>query len=296
MARIIKSTSMEESRPAARRWFSPYQEYEPRTRLSLAPAADARPRAIVVEQGQALSNLLRHYVDDLEVTTLSRLEEVGAAIEAEPSSALLINQMPSANPSESLDHLPSLAFDIPIIACWVPERTAAISPMGVQDYLIKPIRRQDLLASIMRTAPEARRILLVEDDDEARQLFLRMLSAAEPGYSVAYASDGEGALAMMGTQRPDLVLLDLIIPGLNGFEVLAIKGEDAALRDIPVIVISAKDPHREPIMSNALVLTRQSGLSARDLVVAVQAVMAALPPRFGDPTLRETPAPLPASG
>jgi CheY-like chemotaxis protein len=81
------------------------------------------------------------------------------------------------------------------------------------------------------------------------------------------------------------------MPGMDGFAVLAAKAEEEPIRDIPVIVISAKDPQREPIMSSALTLRRQQGLSARDLTTALKAVIAALPPRFAAPARNETPAP-----
>jgi signal transduction histidine kinase/CheY-like chemotaxis protein len=287
---------VEPSQPAARRWSSPYQTYEARSRVSLAPNTEAAPRILVVEQGQALTNLLHHYLDGIEVTTVHDVQEAAEVMKAEPARALLINQIPSGNAGNSPSNLPSLAFDVPIITCWVPDREVAIDRMGVQDYLMKPIRRDDLVGSIARAAPQARRILLVEDDDEAHRLFLRMLSSSDRNYSIAHAQDGEGALMLMRTWQPDLVLLDLIIPGMNGFEVLACRASDDRLREIPVVIISARNPQRELIMSNALVLTRQQGLSARDLMLSVAALVGALPPRFGAATRREIRAPLPVSG
>ncbi len=72
------------------------------------------------------------------------------------------------------------------------------------------------------------------------------------------------ALRALHEWRRNVVLLDLVLPGQDGFTVLARKAKDDAVKDIPVIVISARDPQREPVMSNALVVTRQGGLSARD--------------------------------
>ncbi len=281
--------------PTVKRWFSPYHDYAPRTRQSLVSGSNPLPRIVVVEQGHVLSNLIEHYLTDLEVVSSKATGEARDMAGTEAAAALVINEMQRANTLYPAVNLASMRFDIPVLTCWIPERRPEVYQKGAQDYLIKPIRRDDLLEHIARTAPYARRLLLVDDDEEARQLFMRMLSGVTPAYEVMEASNGKSALELMRTSQPELVLLDLIMPGQDGFSVLAAKANDEAIRDIPVIIISAKDPQREPIVSNALILTRQKGLSARDLVVAIEAIVKALPPRFGAPVPPETPRPLPVS-
>ena len=166
--------------------------------------------------------------------------------------------------------------------------------MGVQDYLIKPIQHSVLLDSIARVVPGARSILLAEDDLEAQQLFARMLASAEQGYVVFYATDGEMALKMLIERRPDLLLLDLVMPNGGGFAVLEAKKEDPEIREIPVIIISAKDPQREPLIAHSLDVTRQGGLSVQDLVSAIEALSRVLQPRIAAPAQPETLAASPA--
>jgi CheY-like chemotaxis protein len=93
----------------------------------------------------------------------------------------------------------------------------------------------------------------------------------------------------MRERRPDLVLLDLIMPNMDGFAVLEIKAQDQTISDIPVIVLSAMDPQRQPIVTKSLTVSRQQGLSARDLAAMVQAVTQTLRPRFGAPVHLEAP-------
>jgi CheY-like chemotaxis protein/anti-sigma regulatory factor (Ser/Thr protein kinase) len=283
---FILPLQQQQSAASPRRWFSPYQEYEPRTQPSLAPRERPAPQVVVQEQGRVLSDLIRHYLPELEVTTVQP-SELEKAIKTEAMIALVLNQMPGNGAANPWAAWPQTAFDVPILSCWVPEREAGMQVSGIEDYLVKPIQRPELLSSIQRIAPEARRLLLVEDDTEARQLFGRMLSAHSQFYEVMPAPDGEEGMRLMREWKPDLVLLDLIMPGMDGFAVLAAKAEDEAIRDIPVIVISAKDPQREPIMSSALTLRRQQGLSARDLTTALGAIIAALPPRFAAPARNE---------
>ena len=265
------------------RWFSPYQEYTPRTRRSGAPKVAAKARVVVVEEGEAVSRLIPRYLENLEAIRVESLAEAGRAVESNAAVALVINELPRAAALEAASRVPVMSFDVPVISCWVPGRQEAFSKMGAQDYLVKPVSRSDLLESITRTAPHARSILLVDDDAEARQLFGRMLASADRDYVVLHAADGEAALSFLREREPDLLLLDLVMPDMDGFAVLEAKASDTRTRDIPVIVVSAKDPQREPIVSKSLTVTRMRGLSAHDLMLSLESLTQALKPRYGEP-------------
>ncbi len=81
------------------------------------------------------------------------------------------------------------------------------------------------------------KILIVEDDKFLRELMVRKLDA-EQGFEVTSTVDGESGLKAMEENRPDLILLDLILPGIGGFDVLAKMKENTALANIPVIILS----------------------------------------------------------
>jgi len=82
----------------------------------------------------------------------------------------------------------------------------------------------------------AKKILIVEDDKFLRELIVKKLS--NEGYDVIEAVDGEQGLLKIRDEKPDLVLLDLILPGIDGFEVLAQKKDEPFSASIPVIVLS----------------------------------------------------------
>lgn len=82
----------------------------------------------------------------------------------------------------------------------------------------------------------AKKILIVEDDKFLRELISQKLLKEE--YEISEAVDGEKGLKMTKDEKPDLILLDLILPGLDGFEVLAKIKEDPATAEIPVIILS----------------------------------------------------------
>jgi CheY-like chemotaxis protein len=81
-----------------------------------------------------------------------------------------------------------------------------------------------------------KKILLIEDDKFLRELMNKKLVTL--GYEVAVAADGESGLIMIKETKPDVVLLDLILPGINGFEVLEKAKQDPEIANIPVVILS----------------------------------------------------------
>jgi len=86
-------------------------------------------------------------------------------------------------------------------------------------------------------------ILIVEDDKFLRELISRKLSGE--GFDALEAVDGEEGIKKIKEEKPDLVLLDLILPGIDGFEVLARLREDPEISSIPVIILSNLGPREE---------------------------------------------------
>ncbi len=277
-----------------RSWFNPYQEYTPRTRRSLAPRVEAKPGLAIVERGETLRQMVERYLDDVEPISVRSAEEARQAVDSGAAAAILANEAEGSVDALVLSELSAATFDVPVISCWVPDLSGKPQGLNVWGYLVKPVLRSQLRASIEATAPGARLILVADDDIEVRQLFRRML--ARSGCEVLTAEDGEMALHLLREHHPDLLLLDLVMPGMDGFAVLEAKAAEPEIAGTPVIIVSATDPERQPIVSKSLTVTRQRGLSARDLMLGVQAVTTALGPRFGVPARPGTGGPSSASG
>jgi CheY-like chemotaxis protein len=158
----------------------------------------------------------------------------------------------------------------------VPGQEEAARRLGVVRYLIKPVTRGALLSALGSLGKAVESVLVVDDEPDALQLFARMLSSSESGYRILRAENGQRALQLLYDRQPDVMLLDLIMPGMDGFEVLQAKRQDAAIRDIPVIVISSRDPTGEPIVGNMMTISRGGGLSMRDIAVCAKAVSEAM--------------------
>jgi CheY-like chemotaxis protein len=119
---------------------------------------------------------------------------------------------------------------------------------------------------------------VVDDEPEMLQLLGRMLISTEQDYQIIRASTGRQALELLRERRPDVMILDLVMPEVDGFQVIKEKSLDPALQAIPIIVVSANDPMGEPIISNTLTVTRSGGLSVRALLRSILALSETLIP------------------
>jgi len=264
----------------ARRWFNPYQPYTPRMRRFRAPAPDLVPRVMVIERGSALRNILGRYIDmgHLEVLADESITNGLRRLDSTPADVVLLNVSPEQSVSLCADLAERLPHHTPAVLCWMPDSQAAADSLGVVRYLVKPVSRETLLDAVADLGDSVRSVLLVDDDAEALQLFSRMLASASRPYNVLLAKGGQRALDLLRRRRPDVLLLDLVMPGVDGFRVLQAKREDPAIRDIPVIILSSRDPVGAPIMSNAMIVTRGGGISSNDFITVVRTLAEGLRP------------------
>jgi adenylate cyclase len=134
---------------------------------------------------------------------------------------------------------PTLA-DIPVILLTIVDEKNRGYSLGAADYLVKPVDREKLTQILRRICGSVRgRVLLVDDDDIVRRQM--RLQLQHSGWSVSEAANGRIALARLDEARPDAIILDLIMPEMDGFEFLEEKRRRAEWRDIPVVVVTSKD-------------------------------------------------------
>jgi signal transduction histidine kinase/CheY-like chemotaxis protein len=129
---------------------------------------------------------------------------------------------------------------IPVVICSVidPAREQVSVLTNVSAYLPKPVRQEDVMSLVRQFTPSGT-VLVVDDDPDARQVLKNMLDKL--GHKVVEAANGPTALSLIPEIRPDLVLLDLMMPVMDGFEVLEHMKEMPAAAEIPVVVVTAKD-------------------------------------------------------
>jgi CheY-like chemotaxis protein len=146
----------------------------------------------------------------------------------------------------SLKADPDLA-DIPVVVMSMVDDKNLGFTLGAADYLTKPIDYKRLTRLLDQYCPHPLndrplpigQVLIAEDDTATRQMFRKMLE--KEGWSVTEADNGKTALAQLNTCQPDLVLLDLMMPELDGFQFLAALRQIPEWRSLPVIVVTAMD-------------------------------------------------------
>jgi len=140
--------------------------------------------------------------------------------------------------------------------------------LGAADYLLKPFERDELIAALHRVAPRCRRLLVVDDDPHVADLVRQSLEGE--AYQIDAAADGFAALEAIGERRPDVILLDLLMPRMDGFEVITNLQHDPERRDIPVIVLTAKTLTRQErrLLKEHALAVIQKGALDRDALIA----------------------------
>jgi len=253
----------------AGRWLTPSWEYLERTHPSLIPAPPTRAEIVVCESGGSLAHLLGRYLPDARVTATADLTAaLGQAVSLR-AQAVVVNAASAAEMLAQLESAAALPAGIPVMVCSVPGAPDAAGGLGVADYLVKPVARETLLATLDRLGMAGKKVLVVDDEEDALRLFYRMLASAGRGYRVLTAPDGRQAWAMLQAERPDVLLTDLVMPDMDGFELLAAKNADPDLAGIPAVVLSARDPLGQPIVSKAFAVTGQGGLSLAQLIAGI---------------------------
>jgi len=223
-------------------------------RASVPAAATMRPASpirgsrtvLVIDDDPTVRELMERFLvreGFAVVTAANGVEGLRRAREVRPAAITLDVLMPDLDGWTVLAALkgdPELA-DIPVVFVTILDEKTRGYSLGATDYLVKPVDRERLAQALERLCGgrPARHILLVEDDETTRTVTRRALE--REGWSITPAENGRVALARMAAERPDAILLDLMMPEMDGFEFLAELRRHAPWRDIPVLVLTAMD-------------------------------------------------------
>jgi signal transduction histidine kinase/DNA-binding response OmpR family regulator/PAS domain-containing protein len=167
--------------------------------------------------------------------------------------------------------------DIPVVLVTIMRDRDLGFALGAADYITKPLEREALMRVVGRHVRGDGRaqVLVVDDDPKTRDMLRRTLQKA--GWTVAEAANGCEAIEALERAKPALVLLDLMMPGMDGFEVLERLHDDETWRDVPVIIITAKDLTADDVdrLNGRVAKVLQKGAyQRRDLVRDIHAMIA----------------------
>jgi len=211
---------------------------------------------------------------------LSGLEGLQLIREVRPQVIILDVMMPGMDGWAVLVQLKSdpVLIDIPVIMLTIVDDKKMGYALGAADYMTKPIDRERLLTILKKhlPVPALASVLLVEDDPTTREMLRRMLE--KEGWTVKEAENGRVGLERVQEKRPGLVLLDLMMPEMDGFGFVSELRKRVEWRDIPVVVVTAKDITAEDraLLNGSVEKILQKGAYSREnLLTEVRELVAA---------------------
>jgi CheY-like chemotaxis protein/anti-sigma regulatory factor (Ser/Thr protein kinase) len=226
---------------------------EPTRTSVMVDSGRLTPLVLIVDDEVPARELLASYLEPEYRVAMaeSGVEALKEAQRLRPDAITLDVMMPGSDGFETLVALrknPATA-DIPVIILSIVDQKQVGFALGATDYLIKPVRKPMLLETIRRHVPapadEDSSILLVDDDPKALELLQEALRSA--GYEVQSVRSGDRALEVLANKVVGAILLDLLMPGMDGFQVIRHVRQEPALKDLPIVVMTAKNLSREEI-------------------------------------------------
>ncbi len=207
------------------------------------PKVTARTRRILlVEDDPHIAKLVKIQLENsgYQVSVLGRGGGVVARVESQrPDMIILDLILPDMDGLDVLRELKSksMTADIPVIVLSIVQDDGTAWKLGAVDYLTKPVDSEELKESVEKALTWQGRALIVEDDADTAELLSATMR--QIGFTPLVAANGYEALAQARRYRPDLILLDLRLPGMDGYESLSHLKRDAITQTIPIITISA---------------------------------------------------------
>jgi signal transduction histidine kinase/DNA-binding response OmpR family regulator len=256
----------------------------PQVTTSSVPArpADALGTVLIIDDEEPAHELLERELASAGFYILHAAggrEGLKLAKQARPDVITLDIIMPDLDGWSVLKALkadPELC-DIPVVLVTIMGDRDLGFALGAADYITKPLDRDLLMRAVGRHVRSGDRaqVLVVDDDPKTRDMLRRTLQKA--GWTVAEAANGCEALEALERAKPALVLLDLLMPGMDGFEVLERLNGDSTWREVPVIIVTAKDltPDDVDRLNGRVAKVLQKGAyQRRDLVRDIRAMIA----------------------
>jgi PAS domain S-box-containing protein len=240
-----------------------------------------KPLILVADDEASARELISSYLNPEYRIAIAESgdEAVNKAHHLRPDAITLDLSMPGKSGFEALVALKKNpdTSNIPIIIVSIVDQKNLGFALGAADYLIKPIRKPVLLETIRRHVPlqgdADSEILLVDDDPRTLEMLEETLRSA--GYETQSVQSGARALEVLSSKLVSAVLLDLLMPGMDGFEVIRHVRQDPALKELPIFVMTGKSltPEESALLArDTQALLRKNGSWQQQLIVELARV------------------------
>jgi CheY-like chemotaxis protein len=249
-------------------------------------ARDAGKKVILsIDDEPGVITLYKRYLEKQGYLVIGLTDPAKAVEEAKrllPFAITLDVMMPNRDGWAVLADLKSApeTSRIPILVCSIIQDKNKGYALGAADYLVKPITEDELLRSLERINRDRsiHKVLVIDDEPGAIQLVRRILES-QPGFAVIEAAGGAQGIARTQAEHPDLVILDLMMPDIDGFTVLENIKSNGLTRDTPVVVVTAKElteEDRQRLQGQTVALFNKGMFTSEQLLGDIAAVLKAL--------------------
>jgi len=244
----------------------------------------ARRLILAIDDDPDVLSLISQEMEEegFQVVGVTRaLEGIEKAKEINPHAITVDIMMPGIDGWETISRLKSdpATRDIPLIVLSIVDNKELGYRLGADEYLVKPVDRDSLMHVLQRYEGRGHEVLVADDNPMVVELVTQLLE--EDSWTVRSANNGRQALDEIARQKPDVLLLDLMMPVMDGFEVLKHLREDPANADMPVIIITAKDltnEERDALNQGAARIIEKNGLDRDRIMRELRTSMQALHP------------------
>jgi PAS domain S-box-containing protein len=217
--------------------------------VRVRPVSADAPLVLVIDNDPRARDLIRHYLQEhgyRAESAASGEEAIRLAQLLRPAAITLDILLPDRDGLQILAQLKSEPHtrNIPVVVVSVTDRHELGFSLGAADWLVKPIQGNALIAALERTSRKpqsgrSRRVLVIDDEPTAIEYVKELLEQRD--FAVLTASGGRAGIDVALTRHPDLIILDLLMPEVNGFDVVTALREDPVARQIPILILTAMD-------------------------------------------------------
>ncbi|MBF8250685.1 MAG: hypothetical protein HW382_313 [Deltaproteobacteria bacterium] len=274
--------------------ISPVEESREAKELPRPSAGqETQPLVLVVEDDPKLSRLLSVYLTQAGYRVEAAMdgdEAIKKAIALKPFAITLDIMLPKRDGWEVLQELKAMpeTRDIPVIIVSMVENQELGFSLGAFDYLVKPVGRAARLGSLDGYSGKTRHtkgdisVLVVDDDQKILEFLSTVLR--NDGYHASSATGGEEGIRMAIEQLPDLIILDLAMAKVSGFDVIRELKKHPDAKEIPILVLTAKDLTREEknaLLADVAKVVQKGEVSKKDFVDEIRRMEIFQPDRAG---------------
>ncbi|MBC7237892.1 MAG: response regulator, partial [Chloroflexi bacterium] len=240
---------------------------------------------LVVDPDPSIPEMLSRYLGDHPIIGLTEPGHIPELVEKEHPLAIIENLPPDAPDEKWLGppDLISARYGVPFFRCSIPSPSWLRQASGFDDLLTKPLARAALDRILDKYGQaEGSRLLVVDDDPGFVRLLSRMLEKDPRVAHLFVAYGGEHALRLARAQRPDLILLDLLMPNIDGFQVLQALRSEPHTSQITIVAVTATSYAEEALLRHGsrFVLTQSNELSTGTVVDLLSAALKLVEPHY----------------